>query len=93
MEFESRTKVIIDELKEKLNNLLERNDISKDKVKDEVDHAVDELKKVRDQVDHGFAKFREDNKDSFEKIESGVKSVADEVSGIFKDAYDKFKTK
>ena len=88
-EQESKTKKIIRDLSNKIDELLEQSDISKDDVKKEINSRIEELKKARDQVNDEFKKIREDNKETFDKVEKLAKNTAREVKSAFSDFFEK----
>jgi len=84
---ESKTKKIIKDLSDKIDELLEKSDISKDEVKIEISKRIAELKKSRDQVNEEFKKIREENKETFDKVENLAKNTAKEVKSVFNDLF------
>ena len=86
---ESKTKKIIKDLSDKIDELLEKSDISKDDVKIEIDKRITELKKSRDQVNEEFKKIKEENKETFDKVENLAKNTAKEVKSVFNDLFGK----
>lgn len=84
---ETKTKKIIKDLSDKIDELLEKSDISKDEVKTEIDRRIAELKKSRDQVNEEFKKIREENKETFDKVENLAKNTAKEVKSVFNDLF------
>ena len=90
-EQESKTKKIIKDLSDKIDELLEQSNISKDDVKKGIDARIEELKKSRDQVNEEFKKIREENKETFDKVEKLAKNTAKEVKSAFSDFFGKRK--
>lgn len=88
-ERESKTKKIISDLSNKIDELLEQSDISKDDVKKEINARIEEFKKSRDQVKEEFSKIREDNKETIDKVEKFAKNAAKEVKSAFTDFFEK----
>ena len=88
-EKESKTKKIIKDLSDKIDELLEQSDISKDDVKKEIDKRINELKKSRDQVNEEFRKIKEDNQEAFDKAENLAKNTAKEIKSAFSDFFGK----
>lgn len=88
-EQESKAKKIIKDLSDKIDELLEQSDISKDDVKKEINSRIEELKKSRDQVNEEFKKIKEDNKESFDKAEKLAKNTIKEVKSAFSDFWGK----
>lgn len=88
-EKESKTKKILNELSDRIDELLEQSNISKGDVKKEIDQRIEELKKSRDQVNEEFRKIREDNKETFDKVEKMAKNTVKEVKSAFSDFLDK----
>lgn len=90
---ESKTKKIIREITEKIDELLEKSDISKEDVKKEIDARIRELKKSRDELNAELKKIREENKETFDKAEKLAKNVAHELKTAFSGFMDKFSDK
>lgn len=88
-EQESKTQKIIKDISNKIDELLEQSDISKDDVKKEINIRIEELKRSRDQVNVEFKKIREDNKETIEKAEKLAKNTAREVKSAIKDFWGK----
>lgn len=86
-EKESKTKKIIKDLSDKIDELLEQSNISKGDVKKEIDARIKELKKSRDEVNEEFRKIREDNKETFDKAEKLAKNTFNEVKSAFTDFF------
>ncbi len=89
-EKESKTKKIIKDISDKIDELLEKSDISKDDVKKEIAVRIEELKRSRDQVNEEFRKIKEDNKETFDKVEKLAKNTMDEVKSAFSGFLGKF---
>lgn len=92
-EQESKAKKIIRDLTEKIDELLEKSDISKEDVKKEIDARIKELKKSRDEVNEELKKIKEDNKETIEKVEKLAKNTAREIKSAFSGFMDKFSDK
>lgn len=90
---ESKTKKIIREISEKIDELLEKSDISKEDVKREIDTRIKELKKSRDELNVELKKIREENKETFDKVEKLAKNTANQIKSAFSDFIDKFSEK
>lgn len=88
-EQESKTKKIIKDLSNKIDELLEQSDISKDDVKKEINARIEELKRSRDQVKEEFGKIKEDNKETIDKVEKVAKNTLNEVKSAFTDFFGK----
>jgi len=88
-EKESKAKKIIKEISDKIDELLEQSDISKEDVKKEINQRIDELKRSRDEVNEELKKIREDNKEAIEKAEKLVKNTFNEVKNAFSGFFDK----
>lgn len=88
-ERESKTKKIINDLSNKIDELLEQSDISKDDVKKVINARIEELKRSRDQVKEEFSKIREENKETIDKVEKFAKNTAKEVKSAFTEFFGK----
>ena len=88
-EKESKAKKILNELSEKIDELLEQSNISKGDVKKEIDKRIEELKRSRDQTNEEFRKIREENKETFDKVEKMAKNTVKEVKSAFSGFLDK----
>lgn len=86
----SKTKRIIREISDKIDELLEKSDISKEDVKKEINAKIKELKKSRDELNEELKKIREDNKETIEKVEKLAKNAANELKTAFSGFMDKF---
>ena len=82
-EKESRMKKTIRDLSNKIDELLEESDISKEDVKKEIAARIAELKKSRDELNEELKKIREDNKETFEKAEKLARNTAKKIKGAF----------
>lgn len=90
---ESKTKKIIREISDKIDELLEKSDISKEDVKKEIDSRIKELKKSRDDLNVELKKIREENKETFDKVEKFAKNAASEIKSAFSGFMDKYSDK
>lgn len=88
-ENESKAKKVIKDITDKIDELLEQSEISKDDVKKEINSRIEELKRSRDQVTEEFRKIREDNKESIDKAELLAKNTFKEVKSAFSGFFDK----
>lgn len=88
-EKESKAKKVINDLSNKIDELLEQSDISKDDVKKEINARIEEMKRSRDQVKEELSKIKEDNKETIEKVENLAKNAAKEVKSAFSDFFGK----
>ena len=89
-EEKSKAKKIIKELTEKIDELLEQSDISKEDVKKEIDARIRELKKSRDQLNEELRTIKEDNKETIEKVEKLARNTAKEIKSAFSGFMRKF---
>lgn len=92
-EHESKAKKIIRDISNKIDELLEQSDISKEDVKKEIDARIKELKKSRDEVNEELRKIKEDNKESIEKMEKLARNTAKEIKSVFSGFMNKFSEK
>jgi flagellar motility protein MotE (MotC chaperone) len=93
-EKESRSKKIIKDITEGVDDFMKEAEISKDGVKRAVYKKVEELKKARDETNEELKKIREENKETFEKIEHETHRIAKSFKSAFKgfiDAYSEEK--
>ncbi len=86
---ESKTKKMIRELSEAIDNLLEESDISKEDVKKEINARIAELKKSRDELNEELKKIREENKETFEKAEKLARNTAKEIKMAWSGFWEK----
>ncbi|NJN25411.1 MAG: hypothetical protein HC819_05270 [Cyclobacteriaceae bacterium] len=86
---ESKTKKIIKDISDKIDELLEQSEISKDDVKKEINSRIQELKRSRDQINEEFRKIREDNKETIDKAEKMAKNTFKEVKTVLTGFFDK----
>ncbi len=90
---ESKTKKIIQEISDKIDELLEKSDISKEDVKKEIASRINELKKSRDELNEELKKIKEENKETIEKVEKLAKNAASELKSAFSGFMNKFSDK
>lgn len=88
-EKESRAKNMVREISDKIDELLEQSDISKEDVKKEINVRIEELKRSRDEVNEELKKIREDNKETIDKVEKMAKNTVKEVKKAFSDFFNK----
>lgn len=91
MRFEEKGKKVFDDLRRGLEHIMSKANLSKNEVVEEMEKLIRELRKGSETVDKGFERFREDNRESFEKIEDGLKQAAGEVKHLFREAFGKMK--
>jgi DNA anti-recombination protein RmuC len=92
-EQESKTKKVVRDISNKIDELLEQSDISEEDVKKKIDARIKELKKSRDEVSEELKKIKEDNKESIEKMEKLAKNTAKELKSAVSGFLDKFSEK
>ncbi len=86
-DFEKKARDILDILNKKIDELLERHDISKEDIKKEIDVRVEELKKTKATIEKELKEFGEDNRENFERIERAIGGAAREIGEAFKDMF------
>ena len=87
-EFDEKTRQFLNNINKKIDELLERHDLSKEDIRAEVDERVEELKKTRDKIERELNEFGEDNKENFERIERAIGGAAREIGDAFKDIFN-----
>jgi hypothetical protein len=87
-EFEDKAKEMLNKINRKIEELLQRHDISKEDIQTGIDERIRELKKTRDKIEQELKAFGDDNKENFERIERAIGDAAKEIGDAFRDIFN-----